>query len=354
MKSTAIRNIRVYCVDLAKNKFQVHGFSGNGERCYQHTFTRTRFQAFFADPHKAGTLVVMEACGSSHHWARWLERRGYQTKLVPPQFVAKRRMGNKTDGNDADGIFAVHEDPRVHPVPVKSLAQQDGCAQHCVRELLIKQRTQCINQARGLLAERGCVAARGDAAFFEMLQRAERQQAGEEVTPAVAALMVVIAEQIRVIDLHIDVVDAQLAQALANSADAQRIDDIFGVGVVTATAVDAEFGGDVERFADARQFAAGLGITPHEHSSGEKRRLGPITKRGNPYLRKLLVQCAQSILNNSLGRDDNLCRFARRLIAQGKRHNTVIVAIANRLARTIYAVIKHRRSYQPNWRAQAV
>lgn len=351
MNRTAITTDRVYCVDLAKNKFEVHVFSPTAERLQQRTLSRAKFDAFFADPAKAGGLVVMEACGSSHHWSRRLQARGYRTKLVPAQFVAKQRLGNKNDGNDADAIFAVHRDPRVRPVPVKSLEQQDLCAQHRVRELLVNQRTQYINQARGLLAERGCVAARGDAGFAALLDRVVSRPA-EEITPTLVDLIGLIAEQIRGVTAQIAVIEARLRSALDASPVAQRIDSVFGVGGITATAFAGEFGNSVERFADARQFAASLGGTPSEHSSGEKRRLGAITKRGNPYLRKLLVQCAQSVLTASARRDDAICVLARRLLEQGKRRNTVIVAVANRLARIIYAVIKHRTGYHPSGGAQ--
>jgi transposase len=337
---------RVYCVDLAKNKFQVNAFASSGERVQQRTLSRAKFDASFRGPGKLGCLVVMEACASGHYWSRRFQQRGLRTKLVPPQFVAKLRLGNKTDGNDADAIFAVHRDSRVRPVPVKTLAQQDLCAQHRVRELLVRQRTQYINQARGLLAERGCVAARGQSSFAELLDQVVSQP-NAEVTPTLAALISLIATQIRAVNEQIATIDTHLATALDDSPIAQRIDGIFGVGVITATAFAGEYGDHLDRFADARQFAASLGITPSENSSGEKRRLGSITKRGNPYLRRLLVQCAQAVVMASARRDDAICTFAKRLIDNGKRRNTVVVAVANRLARIIYAVIRHQRDYNP-------
>jgi transposase len=351
MNRTANAPERVYCIDLAKNKFQVHVFSPSGERLQQRTLSRGQFASFFAHPSRRGGLAVMEACASSHFWSRHLQARGYYTKLVPAQFVAKQRLGNKTDGNDADGIFAVHRDPRVRPVPVKSLEQQDLCAQHRVRELLVSQRTQYINQARGLLAERGCVAARGESGFAQLLDRIASAPS-QEITPPLVALIKIIVEQIRAVNAQIAVLETRLKSTLAVSPVAQRIDRVFGIGFITATAFAGEFGHGVDRFADARQFAAAIGITPSEHSSGEKRHLGSITKRGNPYLRKLLVQCAQAVLTASTKRDDTICVFAKRLLEQHKPRNTVIVAIANRLARILYAVIKHQTDYHPHAGAQ--
>lgn len=347
MNRTANFSDWVYCVDLAKNKFQVHTFSAGGQRRAARTYSRPGFDAFLADPAKVGALVVMEACASSQYWARRFTARGYRIKLVPPQFVARQRHGNKTDGNDADAIYAVHRDPRVRPVPVKTLAQHDLCALHRARELLMKHRTAQINQIRGLLAERGCIAAQGEGGF-SALQTRVRSAPPEEVTAALVETVALLVEPLRALEVGIDRIEARLRAARAHSPVAQRLDGIFGVGVLTATAVVGEYGHNVEHFADARQFAAGLGLTPSEHSSGEKRRLGRITKRGNPYLRKLLVQGAQSVVNAAGRRDDALCRFARRLLTQGKGRNTVIVAVANRLARVIYALLKHGTDYRPH------
>ena len=353
MNRTAKLSDRTYCVDLAKNKFQVHAFLPSGERVQQLTLTRSKFDAFFADPARIGGLVVMEACAGSHYWARRFEHRGYGTKLVPPQFVAKQRLGNKNDGNDADGIFAVHRDPRVRPVPVKTVEQQDLCALHRVRELLVSQHTQYINQARGLLAERGYVAARGTAGFTDLLTRLA-EQPSQELTPSLIGVIELLVQQLRQLETQIDVIEKQLQTILTASPVAQRIDSVFGIGFITATAFAGEYGACLHRFADSRQFAASLGITPTEHSSGQKRRLGAITKRGNPYLRRLLVQCAQSVLKHCKRRDDALCLLGRRLLAQNKRHSAVVVAIANRLARIIYAVIKHQEDYRPHAVAQAL
>jgi transposase len=218
---------------------------------------------------------------------------------------------------------------------------------HRVRELLVSQRTQYINQARGLLAERGYVAARRDAGFTELLARLAEQPT-QELTPSLAGLIGLIVQQIRQLDAQIKQIERQLQAVLAASPVAQRVDGVFAVGFITATAFAGEYGACLERFADARQFAASLGITPSEHSSGEKRRLGAITKRGNAYLRRLLVQCAQVVLLNCERRDDALCLLARRLLAQRKRRSAVVVAVANRLARIIYAVIKHGEEYRPH------
>lgn len=337
---------RVYCVDLAKNKFQVHAFSQQGQRLERKVLTRKKFQILTGSL-APSDLVVMEACASSQHWARKIAAHGARAKLVPAQFVAKQRIGNKNDGNDADAIYAVHRDPRVRPVPVKTVAQQDLCAIHRLRELLDRQRTQMINQARGLLAERGCVAPKGEKGFSELLAGVIASPP-EEVTPSLLDLVLRLSDRINQTNLEIADLNRRLRHALRDSAVAQRIDTIFGVGVVTATAVAAEYGNGVGRFADARQFAASLGSCPSERSSGETRRLGAITRQGNPYLRKLLVLCAQSVVRSRNRRKDPLCQLAVRLLDSGKPHNKVVVAVANRLARIMFAVIRDGTEYRPD------
>lgn len=353
MNLTVANHTRVHCVDLAKNKFQVHDFARSGERLRVRTLSRAKFDAALSGPAVSGSLVVMEACASSHYWGRELARRGCQVKLVPAQFVAKQRMGSKTDGNDADAIFAVHRDVRVRPVPVKSLAQQDLCAEHRLRELLVGHRTACLNQLRSQLAERGVVASRGWENLRRLLAELEAPPGGE-ITPAFLVLVGDLAEQIDALDARIAKIESRLAHVARNDATVRNVDSIHGVGLITATAVVAHFGNDLGRFDSARQFAASLGIAPSENSSGQTRRMGAITKRGDPYLRKLLVQCAQSVVRACHRRDDPISGLAQRLL-QRRSRNTVIVAVANRLARIIYAVVKHGEPYRPrNVRLAAV
>lgn len=342
----------VYAVDLAKNVFQVHTFGPHGERGHRQRLSRRKFAEKFTHPQTPRGTLVMEACGSSNYWGRRLAELGYRIHLVPPQFVAQRRIGNKNDGNDADTIYAVYTDRRVKPVPLKTLAQQDLTALHRIRERLVNQRTQCRNQVRGLLAERGVVEKPGDAGFKALLLRLN--QADEaQVSDALRYALATVVEQIDQLQAHIRRIEDQLKAAHKASPASQLLATAFGVGLITATACAAEYGPSVARFADSRQFAASIGITPGEHSSGEKHRRGAITQRGNPYLRKLLVQGANVVVNLCNRRDDALCLLARRLFAAHKRRQTVIVAIANRMARIIYAILKHREPYRPQGRPLA-
>lgn len=335
---------RVYAVDLAKNVFQVHIFGPHGDRIGRHRLSRRKFAEKFSNPHTPRSMVVMEACGSSNYWARRLKELDYHTHLVPPQFVAQRRMGNKNDGNDADTIYAVSTDRRVKPVPVKTLYQQDLLALHRVRERLVKQQTQCRNQVRSLLAERGLVAKAGAAGFQELMEQLNQKDA-PQVSDSLRYLVATLLEEIEQRRTRLRQIQHQLKGASKQSAICQLLASVPGIGLMTSTALDAEHGNGVARFSDCRQFAASIGLNPGEHSSGEKCRPGPITKRGNHYLRRLLVQGAQNVVNYCHRREDALHQKARRMLEAGKPRNKVVVAIANRLARIAYAVIKHRMPY---------
>ena len=194
-----------YCVDLAKNKFQVHTFGANGEVLRRRTLGRAKFDEFFSNPKSPRGLVVMEACASSQYWARRFMRQGHEARLLPAQFVAKHRIGNKNDSNDADAIWATHQDVRVKSVPVKSVEQQDACAWHRLRERLVCDRTQCTNQIRGLLAERGRIAGKGGSGLAALV--ASVGDASDEVTPVLARMIGMIHQQIEQLDQQIDAIE---------------------------------------------------------------------------------------------------------------------------------------------------
>lgn len=342
--TTAHLSDRVYAVDLAKNVFQVHTFGPHGETLSQQRLSRRRFAEKFTHPHTRRGVIVMEACASSNYWARRFRDQGYRLHLVPPQFVAHRRMGNKNDGNDADTIHAVYTDRRVKPVPVKTLEQQDVLTLHRMRDRLVKQQTQCRNQVRGLLAERGLVAKAGAQGFQDLMGQLNQEPA-PQVTEPLRYLVATAVEEIEQRRAHLRQIENQLQALHQQSPMCQLLRTVPGVGLMTATAVHGEHGNSVARFRDCRQFAASIGNVPREYSSGDKQRRGPITKRGNHYLRRLLTQGAQSVVNRCYQHEDALHRQARRMLEAHKPRNKVVTAIANRMARIVYAVIKHREPY---------
>jgi transposase len=352
----------VYCVDLAKEHFHVNRYSAGGELLSSKPMRRAHFEKLVRDPQRPRGIWVMEACGGAHFWGRTLLALKDQVKLVPPQFVAKQRVGNKNDSNDAQAIFAVHLDARVHPIPVKTAAQQGDLVIHTVRQHFIKNRTSTSNCLRSILAEQGFVTNKGAASLQALVTALSDVSQASQLDRGVQIVLVNLQTLLDTIEQQIEALDHAIRQQVAASAPAQRLMQAPGIGPITASAAVAEYGRSVARFADARQFAATIGITPGEHSSGGKTRFGGITKRGNEYLRKLLVQGAHNLVNSACpklnskraiaqqadpetAKRDDLHVFARNLRARKPRH-VVVIAVANRMARMIYAMLKSGLNYR--------
>ncbi len=369
-KTTRSRSVRgvagdVYCVDISKHHFHVNRYTAHGELQVSKALTRSKFEQLVRDPQRAAGLWAMEACAGSHHWGQVLLGQGDKVKLLPTQFVSLRRVGNKNDGNDAAAIHATHLDLRVKPVPVKSEAQQDDRVMHSIRSQLVAQRTATLNTIRSQLAERGLITGKGQASLKALLtevldgsvlQRPRLQQVLASAKGVLDALNVALTELDRMVSLH-----------AADSAAASMLMEVPGIGPISASATVTEHVQGVARFQDCRQFAASYGLTPGEHSTGGKTRLKGVTRRGNAYLRCLLVQGAQVVLNQACpktprrevaaGRqrapaDHDLHDLARRLSASGKRRAVVVCALANRMARIIYAMLKTGEVYRPRRRPQ--
>lgn len=335
--------ISAYAVDLAKNKFQVHGFDARGERRVAKTLTRSGMLKYF-DGHESGTEVVMEACASAHYWGRHLLELGYRVRLIPAQHVRAYVLGNKTDANDADAIYAVSQRKDIRPVQVKTVAQQDALLVHNTRERLIAARTALINQLRGVLAERGVVfGQRVHVLRRELTAWLETPPEGE-VTPLLKqwvrerwAEWDALAEQIT----HCD---QQMKQWYQATPACIQVGEVEGIGVITATAVVASVG-DAQQFDSGRQFASWLGLTPKERSSGAMRHLGGITKRGDGYLRKLLVHGARAAVLAARGKRDTRSRWINALVERCG-HNKAVVALANKNARILWALLTTGECYR--------
>lgn len=362
----------VYTIDLAKRVFHVNTYSAHGERRSSRALTRAQFDGLVRDPQRARGLFVMEACGGSTFWGRTLLGLGDAVKLVPTQMVSKHRLGNKTDKNDAEAIFVVHQDSRVHPVPLKSVEAQDLLALHATRRFLIKTRVSITNHLRALLSERGIVAAKGAVGLERLLEEVtdiERIVLSTGSQPLVAVLQATLKQLLE----QLEILDEKVKAAVKANPVAQRLMEAPGIGPITASAVSAEYA-DVSRFADDRQFAASLGVVPSEHSSGGKQRFGGITKRGNHDIRALLTQCAHTIVTSACPsarkvtdpvkiaqtgvaqlrqkkttppKTDDIHVFARKL-RERKPRNVVVMAVANRLARMLYVMLKTGAAYRAN------
>jgi len=331
--------VTTFSVDLAKNKFQVHGFSAVGEKIVAKTLPRAKFLAFLS-ARSERCRVVMEACATSHHWARELRSAGFHPELLPAQHVAALVVGEKNDANDADAIYEAASRPKIRRVAIKSEPQQDLLALHRVRDRLVRSRTALINQIRGLLAERGVVFAPRTGTLKRALPTWLQASSGP-----LKILTESLLEEWRLLDQRIGHLEIELKAHYRASPACQRIGAVEGIGVITATAIIASVG-DARTFHSGRQFSAWIGLTPRERSSGERRYLGGITKRGDAYLRKLLIHGARAAVQAARRKDDARSRWINAL-RQRRGMNKAVVALANKNARILHALLSRGEDYRP-------
>ena len=335
--------ISVFAVDLAKYKFQVHGFDARGERRLSRTLSRRGMGRFFAESTHRGE-VVMEACGSAHYWGRYLEELGYRVRLIPAHHVRAYVAGNKTDANDADAIYEASRRVAIRAVPIKALAQQDALLVHATRERLVKARTALVNQLRGELAERGVVFGRNTGVLRRGVMALLAGEVGGEVTVELQRGVRERREEWRALDQQIQACERSMRQSYQDTPACQQVGEVEGIGVITATAAVATVG-DARQFASGRQFSAWVGLTPQERSSGQRRHLGGITKRGDGYLRKLLVHGARAAVLAARRKTDARSRWINALVAR-RGHNKAVVALANKNARILWALLRTGECYR--------
>jgi transposase len=326
-------------LDLAKRVFQVHGVDAAGEVIVRKALRRAQVLPFFAK--LSPCLVGMEACGTSHHWARELTRLGHKVKLMPPAYVKAYVKRGKTDAADAEAICEAVTRPTMRFVPVKSREQQAALSMHRARNLLVKQRTQLINMMRGLLAEFGIDIPDG-------LERAlsVARQVADGAAPDVPARRIVLMLSQQMLSTHAQLREIDRALAILQRTDdmARRLATIPGIGPVGATALAASVT-DPGQFRSGREFAAWLGLTPLQNSSGGKERLGRITKMGDKYLRKLLVIGATSLVRRARHKPETADQRLVGLLAR-KPVRVATVAMANKMARIVWAVMTRGDVYQ--------
>ena len=338
-------------VDSAKNIFHVHGVDGNEQPVWRRRLTRGKWLKALTEKVEPGCVIGMEACASAHHWARELQALGYTVKLMAPQFVKPYVKSNKNDRNDAEAICEAMHRPTMRFVEVKRVEQQDIQAIHRVRSELVGQRTAKANQIRGLVAEYGLVGPKHlsklRAVLPDWLEDAENG-----LTERFRRLLAGLWGDLVELDRRVAELDEEI-EAIANSDPiARRLQQLRGVGPLIATALVATVGSG-EQFAKGRDLAVSLGLIPKQHSTGGKDRLLGISKRGDPYLRKLLIHGARSVIHHSKDKDDGLSRWIKGLTA--RRHiNVACVALANKTARIAWAMIRNGTEYQPELAASPV
>ena len=334
--------IDILGIDLAKHIFQLHGAERSGRAVHR---SRVGRGALIETVQKLRPRVVaMEACTSAHHWARRFLHMGIEVRLISPQYVTPFVKTNKNDRNDAEAIAEAASRPSMRFVSVKSVEQEDIQAVHRMRAILVRQRTAVINQIRGLLAERGLIVARSVQAFKRAIP-ALLSNEGSELTTFCQALLTDMLQHLQALEARIHWLEVAIKDFVKNSALCRKITAVEGVGPLTASAVVGAIG-DAKQFSNGRHLAAWLGLVPRQYSSGGKARLQGISKRGDTYLRTLLIHGARTVLQYASGKADKRSRWLQQLIAR-RGYNCAAVALANKNARILQVLLSTEASYRP-------
>ena len=348
-------NITTVGIDLAKDVITVYAQDAQG-RCVMSRNFKFRELAEWLVQLPADCLVGMEACSTAHHWGRRMQAMCLQPRLMAAEFVQafRKSKSTKNDHNDAEAIAIAVRQPTMRFVAIKNETQQSRLAWHRVREGWKEERTALINRCRGLLLEFGYPIARSSTAFGRGLKTCQH----EETLPGnLRRLLAQIEAQLQQLDHQLALCDREIAQSARDDEAAKRLQAVVGVGMITADAVSASIG-NAHDFKNGRQFAAWIGLTPRQYSSGGKTKLGRITRRGDSYLRSLLVQGARSTLQAALKKPpeqlNRLQQWIIRLYGRVGYHKT-LVAIANKHARQLWAMLAKGETYDLNaWQKHAI
>lgn len=327
-------------VDLAKNVFQVHGASASGTVAFRKKLQRDKMLSFFAAQSRC--VVAMEACASAHYWARELERLGHQARLIAPAYVKPFVKRQKNDAADAEAICEAAQRPTMRFVAVKSEAKQALSAVFRVRDLLVGQRTQLINALRGHLGEYGVVAPQGPFHVERLIVEIEDP---ESLVPESArSCLQFLVDTLRALRGRIDRLDAEITARAKQDEGARRLMEIPGIGPMVATAIQA-LAPPAETFRSGRDFAAWVGLTPVQKSSGGKTRLGRTSRMGERTLRRLLIIGASGVVRWAKRKGVPQRSWLGGMLAR-KPPMLVIVALANKIARVAWALIAKGESYR--------
>jgi len=332
--------ITIIGVDLAKNVFQVHGANDRGKAVLRKQLRRDQFAAFFAN--LPPCLVGMEACGGAHHWARKLQALGHTVKLMAPQFIKPYVKSNKNDAADAEAICEAVGRPTMRFVPIKNIEQQSVLALHRVRQGFVKARTAQANQIRGLLGEYGLIVPQG-IGHIAIRVPDLIEDASNELPGTFRLLIHRLLEHLKQLQRQVAEIEGQIKAWHRSSEASRRLEKVPGIGLLTATALVATVG-DAKNFDNGRQLAAWLGLVPRQHSSGGKSTLLGMSKRGDAYLRTLLIHGARSVIYRASRRahaDSWLVKLIRR-----RNANVAAVALANKTARITWALLARDQEFQ--------
>lgn len=328
-------------LDIAKTVFHFYAVNKMGRLVKKKQLRRKQVLAYLAKLEPC--LLAMEACGGAHYWARELKAMGHQVKLIAPQYVKPYVKGNKNDYNDAEAIAEAAQRPNMRFVPIKSVEQQDIQNFHRQRERIKKERTALVNQVRGLLAEYGVIINKGVKAVRvglpDILEDAENG-----LTVLARELFIELLDELRALDERLEQCEQRIQSTNQDNDVCRRLDDILGIGPITASATYAA-AGNGQDFTNGRHFSAWLGLVPGQHSTGGKPVLLGISKRGNRYLRTLFIHGARAVLLHSAKKSDRFSLWAQALLAR-RGHNKACVAVANKMARMAWVIMAKGETYR--------
>jgi len=327
-------------LDIAKKFFHVVCCNEQGRLIKKRMLKRAQVLTFFQS--QSVCLVALEACATSHYWAREIEKCGHKVKLIPPQHVKAFLIGNKNDYNDALAIAIAAKQPHIKSVGIKTMTQQDNQAQHKARQLAVRQRTALCNQIRGLIAEYGIVLSQGVNNIRKNIPLMLDDET-IQLSSAFKATLTQLQKQLNSLDSCIDTFGKSIVNTVKDNVVCQRIQTIPGFGPMVSSAYFNEVGNGAN-YRRGRDVSASLGIVPRQHSSGGKDTLLGISKRGNSYLRCLLIQGAKAVVSRSRTKNDKLSQWLNQLV-QTRGHNRACVAYANKMARMAWAITVSGEEY---------
>ena len=333
--------LSVLGIDLAKQSFQLHGVDANGQTVLNKKLSRSKLCAFVAQ--LPACTIGLEACGGANHWLRTFEELGHTVHMMAPQFVKPYVKSNKSDAADAEAICEAVQRPSMRFVPAKSIEQQDLQSLHRIRSQAVARRTAQTNQIRGLLMEYGLVIPQGISYVRKTIPRL-LEDASNELSHLFRELLQGLYEELVHLDERIAALEIKLEGLCKNSEDCQRLLTIPGVGLLSATAMVAAIG-DISAFNNGRELAAWLGLVPRQHSTGGKPTLLGISKRGDTYLRSLLIHGGRSVVRVADKHNDKRNQWIQQLDKR-RGKNISAVAVANKNARIAWALLTHNTTYQ--------
>jgi transposase len=337
-----VKEVSIIGLDIAKHVFQAHGADASGHVVFRKKISRSNLLKFFAS--QPSCVVALEACGGAHHWARELIKLGHTAKLIPPAYVKPFVKRHKNDAVDAEAICEAAQRPNMRFVTVKSEEQQASAVVFRARDLLVRQRTQLINALRGHMMEYGWIAPKGPSHMMTLTELVEEDASGSSLPAGARTIFKLMLDTLKVLEAKITELDTEIGRRAREDEIARRLMTIPGIGPITATAISA-LAPPAESFNKGRDFAAWLGLTPLQRSTGGKQKLGSISKMGERTLRRLLIIGSSSVVKQASKRGAPKGSWLEQMLAR-KPRMLVTVALANKTARVVWAVLTTKQSYR--------